>query len=122
MKNLIGKCIDDIGAGHLVNIAIVEFFHHHHRSIGDGSRPLLFVGKDGADDLLCFLDLFEVVERIGEKFHQPFPAFDRLGEIELVKNREFLFMLKDGKIVESGIVELHRQMVGTIYYNLSVES
>ncbi len=52
-------------------------------------------------------DLFQVIMWFTEKFPQPFPATNRSGEIEFMKNRKLLFLVEDGNIVEGLIVYLH---------------
>jgi hypothetical protein len=45
---------------------------------------------------------------IGKETPQPFLAANRAGKVKFMENRIFLFLMKDGNIIKSDFVYLHR--------------
>jgi hypothetical protein len=48
-----------------------------------------------------------IVEWLAKETDEPFFTPGCLGEVQLVKNGEFLFCVEDGEVVKTGIVYFH---------------
>ena len=73
---------------------IKEFIHHEHRSIGNISRPVLYMFHQCPDHLLCPDNFFQVIMRFRKKFPQPFFSAKSPCKIQFMENREF-FLLRE---------------------------
>ena len=51
----------------------------------------------------------QVTERVIEIILQPLPSTQGLSEIEFLENREFTFLVKDGKILVGRFVNFHNE-------------
>ena len=108
MKDLIAIISDSsLILRNRIQIIIKEFIHHDDRSICDLCWPVIYMDQKRFDDVLCSNDPFQVIVGFGKKTAKPFFASNCFGKVKPVKYGEFLFLMKDGDIVEGDLVYLH---------------
>ena len=110
MKPFVGETVDRVRfVRNRIYVIVKKFIHHQDCSVGDVRRPFVDMIQKSPNDLLRAEYSFDILVRFRKKTMEPLFATDGTGKIEFVKNREFLFRVKDRNVFECGFVDVHNE-------------
>jgi hypothetical protein len=108
MQHTVAETVQRSGiARHGIQVVVKELVDHQDGAVGDLLGPVAEVSQQRFDDVLYANDPLQVMMRLHEKAPKPFLSAYGLREVQLMKYRELLFVVKDGNIVERDLINLH---------------